>query len=121
MPSGWRTPWVPGQRIGTRAGHASGLSCLMGNNPGDPSHTEPNLRRQPQFSTWNMFFATARRYLKAQADIEIARWKARQWVEIERYTAGLLQLATAYVMLADPLSSYVSGATIPVTGGRPFL
>jgi NAD(P)-dependent dehydrogenase (short-subunit alcohol dehydrogenase family) len=42
-------------------------------------------------------------------------------VEIERYTAGLLQLATAYVMLADPLSSYVSGATIPVTGGRPFL
>ena len=31
------------------------------------------------------------------------------------------ELATAYVMLADPLSSYVSGATIPVTGGRPFL
>jgi hypothetical protein len=24
-------------------------------------------------------------------------------------------------MLADPLSSYVSGATIAVTGGRPFL
>jgi NAD(P)-dependent dehydrogenase (short-subunit alcohol dehydrogenase family) len=31
------------------------------------------------------------------------------------------ELATAYVMRADPLSSYVSGATIPVTGGRPFL
>ena len=31
------------------------------------------------------------------------------------------ELATAYVMLADPLSSYVSGATIAVTGGRPFL
>src|SRR3979411_3192850 len=31
------------------------------------------------------------------------------------------ELATAYVMLADPLSSYVSAATIPVTGGRPFL
>ncbi len=31
------------------------------------------------------------------------------------------ELATAYVMLADPLSSYVSGATIPVTGGKPFL
>jgi hypothetical protein len=31
------------------------------------------------------------------------------------------ELATAYVMLADPLSSYVSGATVPVTGGRPFL
>ena len=31
------------------------------------------------------------------------------------------ELATAYVMLADPQSSYVSGATIPVTGGRPFL
>ena len=27
--------------------------------------------------------------LKAQADIEIARWKARQWAEIERYKAGL--------------------------------
>jgi NAD(P)-dependent dehydrogenase (short-subunit alcohol dehydrogenase family) len=31
------------------------------------------------------------------------------------------ELAAAYVMLADPLSSYVSGATIAVTGGRPFL
>ena len=31
------------------------------------------------------------------------------------------ELATAYVMLADPQSSYVSGATIAVTGGRPFL
>jgi len=92
----------------------------MGNNLGDPSHTEPNLRsRNSAHET--CFFATARRHLKAQADIEIARWKARQWVEIERYTAGLLQLATAYVMLADPLSNYVSGATIPVTGGRPFL
>jgi hypothetical protein len=31
------------------------------------------------------------------------------------------ELATTYVMLADPLSSYVSGATIAVTGGKPFL
>lgn len=31
------------------------------------------------------------------------------------------ELATAYVMLAEPASSYVSGATIAVTGGRPFL
>jgi NAD(P)-dependent dehydrogenase (short-subunit alcohol dehydrogenase family) len=31
------------------------------------------------------------------------------------------ELATAYVMLADPLSSYTSGTTIAVTGGRPFL
>ncbi|MDE1569064.1 SDR family oxidoreductase [Aquabacter sp. P-9] len=31
------------------------------------------------------------------------------------------ELATSYVMLADPRSSYVSGATIAVTGGRPFL
>ena len=30
-----------------------------------------------------------------------------------------VELATAYVMLADPLSSYVSGATIAVTGGKP--
>ena len=32
-----------------------------------------------------------------------------------------VELATAYVMLADPLSSFVSGATIAVTGGKPFL
>lgn len=31
------------------------------------------------------------------------------------------ELATAYVMLADPLSSYVSGTTIAVTGGKPFI
>lgn len=31
------------------------------------------------------------------------------------------ELATAYVMLADPLCSYVSGATIAVTGGQPIL
>jgi NAD(P)-dependent dehydrogenase (short-subunit alcohol dehydrogenase family) len=32
-----------------------------------------------------------------------------------------VELATTYVMLADPLSSYVSGATIAVTGGKPIL
>ncbi len=31
------------------------------------------------------------------------------------------ELATAYVMLADPQSSYTSGATLAVTGGKPFL
>jgi hypothetical protein len=31
------------------------------------------------------------------------------------------ELASAYVMLADPQSSYTSGATIAVTGGKPFL
>lgn len=31
------------------------------------------------------------------------------------------ELATAYVMLADPMSSYVSGTTIAVTGGKPFI
>jgi NAD(P)-dependent dehydrogenase (short-subunit alcohol dehydrogenase family) len=31
------------------------------------------------------------------------------------------ELATAYVMLADPQSSYVSGTTIAVTGGKPFI
>ena len=31
------------------------------------------------------------------------------------------ELATAFLMLADPMSSYVSGATIAVTGGKPFL
>ena len=32
-----------------------------------------------------------------------------------------VELASAYVMLAEPLSSYVSGATIAVTGGKPIL
>jgi NAD(P)-dependent dehydrogenase (short-subunit alcohol dehydrogenase family) len=31
------------------------------------------------------------------------------------------ELATAYVMLADPMSSYAAGATIAVTGGKPLL
>jgi NAD(P)-dependent dehydrogenase (short-subunit alcohol dehydrogenase family) len=31
------------------------------------------------------------------------------------------ELATAYVMLADPMSSYVSGTTVAVTGGKPFI
>jgi NAD(P)-dependent dehydrogenase (short-subunit alcohol dehydrogenase family) len=31
------------------------------------------------------------------------------------------ELATTYVMLADPLSSYTSGATVAVTGGKPIL
>lgn len=31
------------------------------------------------------------------------------------------ELATAYVMLADPLSNYVSGATIAVTSAKPFI
>jgi NAD(P)-dependent dehydrogenase (short-subunit alcohol dehydrogenase family) len=29
--------------------------------------------------------------------------------------------ATAYVMLADPSSSYTSGTTVAVTGGKPFI
>ena len=31
------------------------------------------------------------------------------------------ELASAFVMLADPLSSYITGAVIPVTGGRPSI
>ncbi|MGJ4967973.1 MULTISPECIES: SDR family oxidoreductase [unclassified Bradyrhizobium] len=31
------------------------------------------------------------------------------------------ELATAYVMLADPLSSYTSGTTVAVTGGKPVI
>ena len=31
------------------------------------------------------------------------------------------ELATAYVMLADPLSSYTSGTTVAVTGGKLHL
>ncbi|WP_137153265.1 SDR family oxidoreductase [Devosia sp. FKR38] len=32
-----------------------------------------------------------------------------------------VELASAYVMLAEPMSSYTTGATIAVTGGRPML
>lgn len=32
-----------------------------------------------------------------------------------------VELASTYVMLADPMSSYISGATIAVTGGKPIL
>lgn len=32
-----------------------------------------------------------------------------------------VELASAYVMLAEPVSSYVSGATIAVTGGKPII
>jgi NAD(P)-dependent dehydrogenase (short-subunit alcohol dehydrogenase family) len=31
------------------------------------------------------------------------------------------ELASAYVMLVDPLSSYTSGTTVAVTGGKPFI
>jgi NAD(P)-dependent dehydrogenase (short-subunit alcohol dehydrogenase family) len=31
------------------------------------------------------------------------------------------ELATTYVMLADPMSSYTSGTTVAVTGGKPFI
>jgi NAD(P)-dependent dehydrogenase (short-subunit alcohol dehydrogenase family) len=32
-----------------------------------------------------------------------------------------LATAYAYVMLADPVSSYTSGTTVAVTGGKPFI
>jgi len=32
-----------------------------------------------------------------------------------------VELASAYVMLAEPISSYVSGAVIAVTGGAPYI
>ncbi|MDX5402393.1 MAG: SDR family oxidoreductase [Rhodobacterales bacterium] len=32
-----------------------------------------------------------------------------------------VELASAYVMLAEPMSSYVSGATIAVAGGKPMI
>ncbi len=32
-----------------------------------------------------------------------------------------VELASAYVMLSEPMSSYISGATIAVTGGAPML
>jgi NAD(P)-dependent dehydrogenase (short-subunit alcohol dehydrogenase family) len=38
-----------------------------------------------------------------------------------RRSGQTAELATAYVMLADPLSSYASGTTVAVTGGKPFI
>ncbi len=32
-----------------------------------------------------------------------------------------VELASAYVMLAEPMSSYVSGTTLAVTGGKPMM
>lgn len=32
-----------------------------------------------------------------------------------------VELASTYVMLAEDVSSHVSGATIAVTGGKPFI
>ena len=32
-----------------------------------------------------------------------------------------VELAAAYVMLAEPMASYISGATIAVTGGKPLI
>jgi hypothetical protein len=31
------------------------------------------------------------------------------------------RIGDAHVMLADPLSSYTSGTTVAVTGGKPFM
>jgi hypothetical protein len=31
------------------------------------------------------------------------------------------KLVTAYVMVAEPLSSYTSGTTVAMTGGKPLL
>ena len=39
------------------------------------------------------------------------------WTPPMKRPAQPAELATAYVMLADPLSSYTSGATVAVTGG----
>jgi len=44
-------------------------------------------------------------------------WQARTHL---RSTGQPLELGTAYVMLADPISSYVSGAPIAFTGGKAF-
>jgi NAD(P)-dependent dehydrogenase (short-subunit alcohol dehydrogenase family) len=53
------------------------------------------------------------RFKDAGAETNLARQPRR--------FGGTAELTTAYVMLADPLSSYVSGATIAVTGGKPIL
>ena len=48
--------------------------------------------------------------VKAQADIEIAQWKARQWAEIERFKVGLkAELRAAGTGAADPGSVILTG------------
>jgi hypothetical protein len=56
-----------------------------------------------------LFFATRRTFLLSARSLSASASTFSGW------------LATTYVMLADPLSSYVSGATIAVTGGKPIL
>ena len=40
---------------------------------------------------------------------------------LQQRPAQPAELASAYVMLADPASSYTSGAIVAVTGGKPII
>ena len=57
-----------------------------------------------------------RNYIQQAIEVE----KSGKQVPMKR-AAQPAELATAYVMLADPLSSYTSGTTVAVTGGKPFM
>jgi hypothetical protein len=64
----------------------------------------------------------SRRADEAQKAAVMRRWSGLMNERYDLYRpAQLAELATAFVMLADPLSSYAWGATIAVTGGKPLL
>lgn len=49
-------------------------------------------------------------------------WSARSGQDTPmKRPAHPVGLAAAYVLLAEPMSSYVSGATVAVTGGVPMV
>ena len=62
----------------------------------------------------------AREWMQALMDVEDAEALAGNFSS-RPFGRQPAELASAYVMLAEPISSYVSGATIAVTGGRPIL
>ena len=57
----------------------------------------------------------------ARAATAVGQFRAIIWVQPSISRSALWAAQTDYVMLADPLSSYVSGATIAVTGGKPCI
>lgn len=87
-----------------RAG--GGGAQAQGPNRDAPSYPRPPLPEQTQESPGSF------------AGEKVSQFGANY--PIKRPTQPV-ELASAYVMLAEPMSSLVSGATIAVTGGKPMI
>jgi len=96
-----------------------------------PREVLPDQGRSPPHEAWELHHQYGvDQFRRPQSDAAGLRYDQGRDIQLHCRTgadAGRerpgqpVELATAYVMLADPLSSYVSGANIAVTGGRPFL